>query len=308
MIEPATKWNRSIDVLKGFLILMVIIGHILRGSLDENVLRYVIYSFHMPLFLFISGYVTNMEKLVQLNLGGLFKKYWARMLKEWFLAFLVYTTIVCLSQDFTISFLLNCIRVPYYHLWYIPVLLIIILSSWIVETQVKSKSQRIIVYVFISFILLGINNVGYLEWFRLRYFVFFYLGLICKNYGIVSRFNEKQVVPFVCLFVIILLILYYIGFNYNDYEMYLLVPFGIALAAWVILPIIVGEFFKSRVFEYLGKQSLHVYLWHVLPIMALKQFVSNIVLYYVFCFSLLVLLIVYIWIRENKENTNQKCI
>lgn len=307
MNEPASKRNRTIDVFKGFLILMVIIGHILRGSLDENVLRYIIYSFHMPLFLFISGYVTNMEKLILFNHRGLFKKYWTRMLKEWFLAFIVYTTIVCLSHDFTISFFLNCIRVPYYHLWYVPVLLIIIYSSWIVETLVKSKSQRLLVYVFISFIFLGINNYGYLEWFRLRYFVFFYLGLVCKNYGVVSCFKEKLVVPFACLFVILLLILHYIGFSYNDYEKYLLVPFGIALAAWVILPIIVEECFKSRVFEYMGKQSLHLYLWHVLPIMALKQFVGNTVLYYVCCLSLLALFLVYVWVRENREKSNQKC-
>ena len=39
--------NYSIDTVKGFLILCVIIGHVLLGSLEQNVFRYVIYSFHM---------------------------------------------------------------------------------------------------------------------------------------------------------------------------------------------------------------------------------------------------------------------
>ena len=42
--------NRSIDAIKGILIFLVVIGHVLPGSLDENVIRYVIYSFHMPAF------------------------------------------------------------------------------------------------------------------------------------------------------------------------------------------------------------------------------------------------------------------
>ena len=38
--------NRSIDTLKGLLIFTVVLGHVLLGTLDENPLRYLIYSFH----------------------------------------------------------------------------------------------------------------------------------------------------------------------------------------------------------------------------------------------------------------------
>ena len=60
-------WVLYIDTLKGITILLVIIGHIADGYLranifteNRNVLHFtynIIYSFHMPLFLFISGYV-----------------------------------------------------------------------------------------------------------------------------------------------------------------------------------------------------------------------------------------------------------
>lgn len=64
--------NRSIDAVKGVLILLVIIGHVLVGPIDEHVVRYVIYSFHMPAFFFVSGYLLSLERLGQQNYGAMF--------------------------------------------------------------------------------------------------------------------------------------------------------------------------------------------------------------------------------------------
>ncbi|WP_347299688.1 acyltransferase family protein, partial [Clostridium perfringens] len=47
--------NLSFDFLKGFLILLVIVGHLLPGSADVG-LRGAVYFFHMPLFLGVTGY------------------------------------------------------------------------------------------------------------------------------------------------------------------------------------------------------------------------------------------------------------
>lgn len=57
----AQNRNILIDVLKGYAILLVVLGHAVQynlpGSFDSSVLFKVIYSFHMPLFMFLSGYV-----------------------------------------------------------------------------------------------------------------------------------------------------------------------------------------------------------------------------------------------------------
>lgn len=53
--------NTSVDVAKGGLILLVVIGHFLLGTLDDNFVRYYIYSFHMPMFIFISGFLIKRE-------------------------------------------------------------------------------------------------------------------------------------------------------------------------------------------------------------------------------------------------------
>lgn len=50
-----------IDNLRGFLIILVIIGHCIQYmdiDYDHNIIFRYIYSFHMPLFMFVSGYVS----------------------------------------------------------------------------------------------------------------------------------------------------------------------------------------------------------------------------------------------------------
>ena len=50
--------NVAIDVTKGIGILLVIIGHVYA----PNIIKYVICSFHMPLFFIISGYFFNQAR------------------------------------------------------------------------------------------------------------------------------------------------------------------------------------------------------------------------------------------------------
>lgn len=64
--------NNTIDIIKGFLIVCVILGHVLLGSIDDNIFRYIIYSFHMPLFMFMSGYMISVSKISQMTFPDIF--------------------------------------------------------------------------------------------------------------------------------------------------------------------------------------------------------------------------------------------
>ncbi len=57
-MEKVVKRNSEIDVLKGLGMLLVIIGH----TTNDKTLFSFIYSFHMPLFFFISGILFNPTK------------------------------------------------------------------------------------------------------------------------------------------------------------------------------------------------------------------------------------------------------
>ena len=67
--------NSLIDVLKGFAIILVVMGHSSQwfsGDDRSNPFYVTIYAFHMPLFMFLSGYV-NFNTRGELNLGKRFQ-------------------------------------------------------------------------------------------------------------------------------------------------------------------------------------------------------------------------------------------
>ena len=59
--------NQFYDVMRGVAILLVVIGHGIQygySDYDNNILFRIIYSFHMPLFMFISGLVVPLGSRV----------------------------------------------------------------------------------------------------------------------------------------------------------------------------------------------------------------------------------------------------
>jgi acyltransferase len=62
-MQKRIEW---VDIVKGLLILTVILGHAIQESLkvrfisfEDNLWRNIIYSFHMPAFMAMSGYVAQ---------------------------------------------------------------------------------------------------------------------------------------------------------------------------------------------------------------------------------------------------------
>lgn len=115
-----------IDKLKGFLILLVVIGHIgYANCTTMTVVNDVIYSFHMPLFIFLSGFVVSyitprklIKKLVGylipfFIIGSLFSLYksanwyeWLFMANKnyfWYLLILSYCLILTCSLNWIVD-------------------------------------------------------------------------------------------------------------------------------------------------------------------------------------------------------------
>ena len=132
------KHNYFIDSSKGILILLVIAGHVLCGSLQDNILCFVIYSFHMPLFLFISGYLIDLRKLQSYSWEGLLSHYYHRILKLWCFAWLIYTA-YAIHDTLGWKQLVENVVYPFYHLWYVPSLMCMMCLVYILLQYIQKQ-------------------------------------------------------------------------------------------------------------------------------------------------------------------------
>ena len=61
------KRLQYVDFLKGFAILCVVVGHIAAFNPKCDLLIDFVYSFHMPLFFFISGFLFHKKNIVNIQ-------------------------------------------------------------------------------------------------------------------------------------------------------------------------------------------------------------------------------------------------
>lgn len=107
----------GIDYVKGCLIILVFVGHIITGKVEEVFPRYAIYSFHMPLFIGISGFLLNIEKL-DMRISNLLPKYWKRLLLPWVIAVMFFFFDIHLNKGMVMNAkeFVCAFAHPYYHL------------------------------------------------------------------------------------------------------------------------------------------------------------------------------------------------
>lgn len=182
--------NHSVDAVKGVLIFLVVVGHVLLGTLDEKILRYVIYSFHMPAFFFVSGYLLNVEKLQNQKYTEMFGKYWHRMLFEWLIAWVIYTAFA-IHNDFNIKSFAHSIVSPYYHLWFVPSLFMMISMVWVLARIIDDKILRLSLLMTFGILFFNLQNTDFKfsSAVNCACLSFLTLGIIAKGY--VKLFNIR---------------------------------------------------------------------------------------------------------------------
>lgn len=87
--------NRSVDIIRGLAMLMVVLGHTISGSsidFEQTFIFQVIWTLQMPLFMLISGYVTRYSKQIS-NSNGLLKFVRKRTL-AYMLPWIVWTLLI----------------------------------------------------------------------------------------------------------------------------------------------------------------------------------------------------------------------
>ena len=231
----------SIDVMQGIAMVLVVLGHHLFNFMPEwyKELFIWIYTFHMPLFIFISGF------LIRYSYKGVngwkeYKQYVTKRLKKFFLPFLIVGTIGTLATwnfkdvNVLLNNLLNLIISPkeseVTFLWYIYLLFIF----YCIAPVIFNAKSWIKVLLFIGALYLSVHiiPISYLciDWFT-RYFIFFLLGSWAgENYELLKRIDVRWTLPAIVLFVIMSVIHFNIGYN----------PILEYAIQWVCIPAFVG--------------------------------------------------------------------
>jgi polysaccharide biosynthesis protein PslL len=153
---------QHIEIAKGIGILLVVLGHNSIFEINHNDKFYsVIYSFHVPLFFFLSGLFLNPDgKFTKLVLSKL-----DSLLKPYFTIFLIMTiNFLSLKHYSIISYLtgityssINTIPRPWIPLWFLTHLWAVTIFSWLFIKVTKLNSIKIIFQIFLLLILLVIG-------------------------------------------------------------------------------------------------------------------------------------------------------
>lgn len=155
------------DNIRFLAMFCVILGHFLSLFIEEKGICFiyrVIYSFHMPLFIFLSGYFARFNR--------------RKILSSLIVPYFVFQTLyLCLATK-TFSFQYTT---PYIHLWYLLALTFYYLLILFFDISNKNRIG-IIVVAFVLSLLVGFEStIGY--YFSLSRFMVFLPYFLCGYYS-----------------------------------------------------------------------------------------------------------------------------
>jgi len=274
------KRNEFLDILKGIAIILVVVGHCIQYGSGYNYMTNslyfsnfafkLIYSFHMPLFMLISGYLFyySIKKYS-------FKSNLINRLKTTIVPIVSYTLICYIlnkSLDFDVEIFLNNMFSNLWYLWAVFWCSVIVL---IVERVRKIKN---IIYVLIYFIMFFVPNIYNFHLYCFMY-VFFILGFLFNKYNLKQYFKYRlrsvsiiSIIIFIILFVFydINSYIYVSGYNImnengftqifiNIYRS-IIGLFGSVFLISTTKMILLKTNLKFKILSYIGKNSLAIYI------------------------------------------------
>lgn len=255
------KW---VNIAKGIAIFLVVYGHVIDGLADSGytfasyeVQHGIIYSFHMPLFFFLSGLF--FDNMLKRELLTVIKSRALSLLYPYFLWGIIQGSIMAILSKFTNSgagwekVLLLPID-PFGQFWYLYDLFFMILLYLGLYKLVKNKST-VLIFAIAAFVATPFMDMW--EFSRIfHHFIFLVLGAMFFDFE--SWFEVKKIRIFIVL-IIASLCSFWAGLNLLNFLIFGLVGTGIT----VVLAKIVRN---NRFLELLGIKSLSIYLFHILAL------------------------------------------
>ncbi|SVU21778.1 acyltransferase [Klebsiella pneumoniae] len=269
-----------VDYAKGFGIILVVFGHVNRGLFNAGVsintevyhsLDNIIYSFHMPLFFFLSGLF-----FIESISGKSKKKFISGKFKSIFYPYAVWSIlqgcIEVILSNYTNSktTLLSVLSFPFHpraQFWFLYALLLIFILSCIIYNKYFTKHiPFILVLSFLAYIygekIISVYYINYI----FDNSVFFFLGCLVYKYTnlLKSLLNLNSFFILTCVFILVEY-LYFIRLG-NNYFALNLYTAAIAIVGifWISNLSIVLSRYDISWLSLLGRQSIIIFLVHIL--------------------------------------------
>ena len=286
--------EKRLDNLKVFATLLVVLGHVGvfysgLGVLEFpeqpgiKIMTWLVYSFHMPLFFFISGVIYGicLGKGKYGDVRAFVGKKVKRLLVPYlFWGIVVVTPVMVLlhfTEDGVGKYILNGILLGRNnrHLWYLLSLFCMFLVTDGIRRIIKRrKAWWVLLTVAVVFALLynrvpGIFNIGS----TMRCWVYFVAGVVLEENGVLKRETtcRKAAVPVIAGGIVILVLWALIG-SFNDPLQRLVVGvLGIALC--FLAASLTGPMPEGRLYRILHRDSFGIYLAHPMIIYVLMDLV-----------------------------------
>lgn len=282
MDKGRTKW---IDVAKGIAIILVVLTHIL---IVGKVPIYI-YSFHMPIFFFLSGYLFTRARYETL---GLIKQKARTILLPYFaFSFITYAYWLLIERRFSgngldpLQAFINIFLsqgtdkyLPYNPaLWFLPCLFLVVVAFHLIDKYTLEKRLLI-------FSMLGCAFIGYYAAMSLPNNIYWNLdvipvALVFYGVGYLCQYNRRFVQltaddhdkgwfwTLVGLFIMvgfgykIALSNGQVGMSSNHYGNYLLFFTAAFLGIGAVVTV-ASKFYGAKILSYLGKNSLIIFGLH----------------------------------------------
>lgn len=266
------------DNYKVFLIILVVIGHFIEPCYDQNPflyeLKWGIVAFHMPAFIFISGYFSKKVPSVRKLLSGLVIPYFVYEV----FYYLLYTFI--LDKDTELYF-----TRPKFSLWYLMALCV-----WRLMAPVVKKIPHYLPCSLAAGLLIGLVGLGnFLSIPRIVFFFPFFLAGTVFDSAWLARFRNKRgyvgalgIIGSMVLFLFadkyhrqLPVKIFYGRYSYEELGipamegiLIRLVCYGISFLLIYLFMLVLPT--KEKFYSYLGERTMAVYIFHGIIYSCLK--------------------------------------
>lgn len=251
-----------IDSLRGFAILLVIIGHLIQFNYQTSIrndIFNIIYSFHMPLFFFISGICVSYSKEIK-NFSDL-GKYGLKKFLQLIVPSIIWSVLIPLFFKKSLESFLNIESISSF--WFLNILFTTYVTWGIYQyIGYKSKNRKYVnIATFLIWcILFAIDfkriSLMYLALFAFGYFYY------TTNYSILKN-------KYILSILAIVFFLYCGRFEYGTNTVSQANRIWLEFPLSIIASILLAELFKSTskgklysLLNYIGKYTLGIYLCH----------------------------------------------